>query len=127
MEIKELRAELELKEKQIIAIAQKIETIVIYLKNKDLDEINCDEDQKFEAHELDEDINYDEKINYMAEHEDSLEIFDEKENDNIFGLPDFSCYFCENIFETEIRLVSHIWKDHKGKSTFILVPKMDPS
>ena len=121
-EIEDLKALLQLKDDQILAIANKIDTIVGYLKAKDLDEKNCETEEKIEIHELDEDNEFDDKIKYILENESVLEIFEE------VGLEteDFDCNYCENVCETEVRLVAHLWQVHRGKSTLILVPRNPP-
>ena len=125
-EIEELKALLLLKDEQILAIALKIDTIVRYLKSKDSDEKNCDIDEKIELHELDEDNEYDEKVEHLVENENDLKIFEEGGSDDISEPIDYNCDCCENVYETEIRLLAHIWQDHRGKSTFIAVPRIPP-
>ena len=48
-----------------------------------------------------------------------MKIFEEWESDEIGEPIDYNCDCCENIFETEIRLLVHIWHDHGGKSTLV--------
>ena len=43
-----------MKDEQIFAVALKIDIIVRYLKSKDLDEKDCEIDEKVEIHELDD-------------------------------------------------------------------------
>ena len=116
-EIETLKELLKMKDEQIAAIAHKIDTIIQFLKTKDLDEKPCDVDEKIEFHELDEDYEYDEKMVYICENESSLETFEEIE------ASDYTCSFCEKECETDIRLVAHIWKDHGGKSRVTVVPR----
>ena len=123
-EIEELKALLVLKDDQILAVAHKIDKIVRYLKSKDHDVNDCENTEKIEFHELDEDDEYEEKMKHLVENENTLKIFQEEE-----VVPedlDFSCNFCENKFEKEIRLLAHFWQDHRGKSTFIVVPRTPP-
>ena len=68
-----------MKDKQIAAIAQKIDTIVQFLKTKDIDETDCEIEEKIEFHELDEDYEFDEKIVYICDNESSLETLEEIE------------------------------------------------
>ena len=75
-----------------------------FLKSKDSDEKDCENDEKIEYHELDEDIEFEDKINYILENENDVKIFDEVESS------DYYCNFCEKTSETEIQLVSHLWK-----------------
>jgi hypothetical protein len=121
-EIEDLKALLNLKDEQILAVAHKIDTIVRYLKAKDLDELNCEIEEKIEFHELDEDNEFDDKMNYILENESEVKVFEEKESET----SEYDCNYCENIFETEIRLVAHVWKDHRGKSTLVIIPRNPP-
>ena len=59
-EIEEFRKLLEIKDQQIIAVAQKIETIFIYLESKDFFENDCEIEEKIQIHELDDDNEYEE-------------------------------------------------------------------
>ena len=61
-------------------------------------------------------------MNYILENESEVKIFEEVESEP----SDYHCNFCESIFETEIRLVAHLWKDHRGKSTLIIIPRNPP-
>ena len=122
-EIEDLKALLILKDEQILAIACKIDTIVSYLKSKELDEKDCEIDEKIEMHGLDEDGEYDAKVNYILENENDLEIFENVDSkENLSEAKDHNCNLCE----TEIRLVAHEWQDHRGKSTLIVVPRSPP-
>ena len=121
-EIEDLKALLNLKDEQILAVAHKIDTIVRYLKAKELDEIKCEIEEKVEFHELDEDDEFDDKVNYLLENESEVKVFAENELDTSENY----CNYCENHFETEIRLLAHNWKDHRGKSTFIVIPRNSP-
>ena len=60
-------------------------------------------------------------MKHLVENENYLKIFEE--GDYINDPIDYNCDCCENIFETESRLLAHIWQDHRGKSTFIAVPR----
>ena len=70
-----------MKDEQILAVAHKIDTIVRYLKTKELDEIKCEIKVKVEFHELDEDDEFDDKVNYLLENESEVKVFEEKELD----------------------------------------------
>ena len=120
-EIDTLKELLGMKDKQIAAIAQKIDTIIHFLKTKDIDEHACEIDDKIEFHELDEDGEYDEKIEHICENESGLETLEE--NERIPGPSDYACNFCEKECESDIRLVAHIWKDHGGKSRVTIIPR----
>ena len=98
-----------------------------YLKFKELDEKACEIDEKIEIHGLDEDGEYDDKVKYILENENDLEIFENLEPEEVMSeLKDYHCNLCENVFETEIRLVVHEWQDHREKSTLIVVPRNPP-
>ena len=78
-------------------------------------------------HRLDEDGEYDDKVKYILENENDLEIFDDVEaKEDMSELNDYHCNFCENVCETEIRLAAHEWQYHRGKSTLIVVPRKLP-
>ena len=124
--IEVLKALLLLKDDQILVVALKIDTIVRYLKFKDSDEKQCEIDEKIVFHELDEDDEYDEKVEHLVENENDLKIFEEGGSDDFRWPVDYNCHCCEHIHETEIRLLAHFWKDHRGKSTFIAVPRNPP-
>ena len=95
-----------MKDEQILAVAFKIDCIERYLKSKDLDEKECEIDEKIEFHQLDEDNEFDDKMNYILENESEVKIFEEHESEP----QDYHCNFCESILETEIQLVAHLWK-----------------
>jgi hypothetical protein len=58
----------------------------------------------------------------ILENESEVKVFEEKESET----SEYYYIYCENIFETEIRLVAHVLKEHRGKSTLVIIP-INPS
>ena len=128
-EIQALKELLKLKDEQIAAIAKKIDTIVDFLKNKDtFEEGACEIEQKIDLHELDDDPEYNEKVAYISENENDLEIYDktfEHEQNSSEG-SEIDCLFCEIKATTEIRMIAHMWAIHNAKSKAIVIPRIPP-
>ena len=94
-EVKDLKALLILKDERILAIACKV---VSYLKSKELDEKDCEIDEKIEMNGLDEDGEYDAKVNYILENENDFEIFENVEpEENMSETKEYHCNLCENV------------------------------
>ena len=128
-EIETLKELLKVKDEQIAAIAKKIDTIVYFLKNKDtFEEDICDIEQKILLHELDDDPEYNEKVTYIEENENDLEIVDKtfEPEENSETSSDIECLFCEIVATTEIRMIVHMWAIHNAKSKAIIIPRIPP-
>ena len=124
-EIETLKELLKVKDEQIAAIAKKIDTIVYFLKNKDtFEEEACDIEQKIQLHELDDDPEYNEKVSYLEENENDLEIIDRTFEAE--ASTDIECLFCEIVATSEIRMIVHMWTIHNAKSKAIIIPRIPP-
>ena len=110
--IQELREQMMLKDKQIYEIANKIDTITSFLKNRDwkLDEL--DEEDLVPFHELDDEGEYTGKLNVILANEDNYETKETLIDNEVNGL--IFCDFCP-----EITYSAHIWKKHGAKLTIV--------
>ena len=115
-EIKELNEMLKLKDDQILAIALKIDTILDFLKNKDIEEIENSE--AVHLHELDEDLEYAEKVHKIDD--EKFQLSDDSENNEQIAV---ECSVWDKDLRREIQLFKHMWDEHGGKVSVTAIRK----
>ena len=126
-EIENLKEEIQLKDDQIAAIVKKIDTIVHFLKAKDLEDEACETNKKIVLHQLDDDLEYDGKVDYILENENDWEILEDSDIETeILEPAAMDCPLCETKILTEMKNIVHMWKEHQGKSTVLLIPRTPP-
>ena len=92
------------------------------MKAKDLEDKACETHENIVLHQLDEDLEYNGKVDYILENKSYWEIL-ETENLEPAAL---DCPLCETKTQTEIINIAHMWKEHQAKSTVLLIPKTPP-
>ena len=128
-EIDNLKEQLQLKDDQIAAIVNKIDTIVHFLKTKDLEDKVCETDENVVLHQLNDNLEYDRKVDFILENENDWEILEDSEIEIEAEISEpavLDCPLCETKTFTEIRNIAHVWKNHQAKSTLLLIPKTPP-
>ena len=83
-----------------------------FLKAQDIKDLENATNGQIFLHELDENDEYNEKIDYILENENCLNILEESESYE----QDFNCDVCGVRTVTEIKCIGHIWQKRQEKS-----------